>query len=251
MRIALLSDIHGNDFALEAVLSDVADKGSVDAYWILGDLVAIGPSPIRVLEILADLPNSTFVSGNTERYVCKGDRPHPTNEEVLMDGSLLAQRIEIEGDFCWTQGAVTVTGWLEWLSNLPLEIRTWLPDGTSVLCVHASPGQDDGTGIYPGIKQDHLQDLLVDCPEDLIIVGHTHRSFQVQFEKKRIINPGSVSNPFQTEVFASYAILHADKKGYEVFFHRVKYDHKRVIDKLIYINHPARRFIAKHFCVEI
>ena len=46
MRIAILSDIHGNSVALDAVLTDIATQGAVDAYWLLGDLVALGPDPV-------------------------------------------------------------------------------------------------------------------------------------------------------------------------------------------------------------
>ncbi len=52
MRIALLSDIHGNSIALEAVLEDIQAQGDVDAYWVLGDLAAIGYDPVGVLERL-------------------------------------------------------------------------------------------------------------------------------------------------------------------------------------------------------
>ena len=81
MRIAFLSDIHGNDIAIEAVLDHIEQNGGVDTYWILGDLVAIGHAPIRVMEILRDLP-AEIIRGNTERYVCTGDRPGPSLEQV-------------------------------------------------------------------------------------------------------------------------------------------------------------------------
>jgi predicted phosphodiesterase len=55
MRVALLSDIHGNSIALESVLTDIAGQGGANAYWILGDLVALGPDPIGVLEQLSAL----------------------------------------------------------------------------------------------------------------------------------------------------------------------------------------------------
>ena len=65
MRIALLSDIHGNFVALDAVLRDVSARGEVDGYWVLGDIVALGPDPVRVLERLTALPNATIIRGNT------------------------------------------------------------------------------------------------------------------------------------------------------------------------------------------
>ena len=67
MRLGVLSDVHGNRHALEAVLADGAAEG-VDRWWALGDLVAIGPDPVAVLELLADQPDVVATRGNTERY---------------------------------------------------------------------------------------------------------------------------------------------------------------------------------------
>ena len=246
MRIAILSDIHGNDIALQAVLDDINIKGGVDEYWILGDLVAIGHSPIKVLETLQSLPNTAIVRGNTDRYICTGDRPVLSAEYVPADQSLLDLRIEVEGDFCWTQGAVTAAGWLDWLADLPLEFRTKLSDGSRVLCVHASPGLDAGSGISPETKDHELETLLAGCQEDLICVGHTHRPFSRNLAAKRIINPGSLSNPLGSDRRACYAILEADESGYEIGFYRVAYDYQAVLDILARLNHPGRRLITEH-----
>ena len=81
MRLAILSDIHGNAIALKAVLADIERLGGVDALWILGDLVAIGPDPIGVLECIAALPQVYCTRGNTDRYVVTGERPSPSPAE--------------------------------------------------------------------------------------------------------------------------------------------------------------------------
>ena len=147
MKIVLLSDIHGNSIALDAVLADVAAQGGVDAYWILGDLAALGHDPVGAMERLARLPNARFVRGNTDRYLFAGDRPAPSLAEVQADPTRLPVLVEVEGTMAWTQGALTAGGWVEWLAQLPLEIEESLPDGTRVLGVHASPGRDDGMGL--------------------------------------------------------------------------------------------------------
>ena len=126
MNIALLSDIHGNSIALDAVLADIQAQGGVDGYWVLGDLVALGPDPVGVLERLTALPNVQFVRGNTDRYVVSSDRPPPTFADVAANPSRLAVLVEIAGTFAWTQGALTTAGWLDWLKRLPLELRVLL-----------------------------------------------------------------------------------------------------------------------------
>jgi predicted phosphodiesterase len=246
MRIALLADIHGNDIALEAVLADIERKGGVDAYWVLGDLVAIGHAPIKVLERLIALPNVRFVRGNTDRYVCTGDRPSPTVDEVKMKIDLLPVLLEVEGDFSWTQGAVTIGDWFEWLSKLPLEFHEELPDGTKVLGVHAAPNSDDGIGIRPEMNKAEIEEMVSGCEADLICVGHTHYEINIQLNGKRVINPGSVSNPIGTDVRASYAVIIADEQGYQVAHRRVTYNHKKVMEILDAINHPAMEFISQH-----
>jgi predicted phosphodiesterase len=62
MRIALLADIHGNQIALSAVLRDIEARGGVNAYWILGDLVALGPQPVQI-DLRISLPNSARFLG--------------------------------------------------------------------------------------------------------------------------------------------------------------------------------------------
>src|SRR3712207_448878 len=133
MRLALLSDVHGNPIALDAVLADIQDCGGVDGYWILGDLAAIGYDPVTVLERLARLPNVRIVQGNTDRYVVTGERPPPTAADVQANRQLLPTLIEVAQSFAWTQGYVTAAGWLDWLAALPLEQRVTLPDGTRLL----------------------------------------------------------------------------------------------------------------------
>jgi predicted phosphodiesterase len=245
MRIALLSDIHGNHEALEAVLASIASEGNIDAYWILGDLVALGPDPIRVLERLNSLPNVRFVRGNTDRYVAFGDRPGPTAEEVVADSNLAYPLAEVANTFAWTQGMVTAGGWLEWLRGLPLELRETLPDGTRFLGVHASPGRDDGPGVTATMESEQLAALFTQCQENLVCVGHTHQPSEQQLNGIHIVNLGAVSLSRMPEGDASYVVLDATKEGYKVFPQSVSYNRKAVIAKLEALHHPARTHLIR------
>src|SRR5215468_1340268 len=141
MRLAILSDIHGNPLALDAVLADVQSQGEVDSYWVLGDFTALGYDPVTPLEKVTALSHARFTRGNTDRYVVTGDLPVPP-EKALQDPALLPEVIEAARSFAWTRGYLSAAGWLDWLTSLPLEVRLILPDGTSLLGVHASPGRD-------------------------------------------------------------------------------------------------------------
>jgi len=200
MRIALLSDIRGNSIALEAVLEDIQAQGDVNAYWVLGDLAAIGYDPVGVLERLAELPQARLIRGNTDHYLVTGERPKPTIEECEANPALWSACVEAASSFSWTQGAVMVTGRVESLAGLPLENRIVLPDGTRVLCVHASPGRDDGQGVHPGVSKKALKLLVAENEADLVCVGHTHWPMDMRIDGVHLVNVGSVSNSFPPDL---------------------------------------------------
>jgi len=244
--IAILSDIHGNLIALDAVLEDIQQQGGVDQYWILGDLAAIGHDPIGTLEKLALLPNAIFVRGNTDRYLVTGERPKPTIEQCTSNPDLWPARAEVAGNLSWTQGAITVSGWQDWLAALPLEYRTMLPDGTRVLCVHSAPGQDAVSGLYPAASEEALRAMASASDADLLFVGHTHWAMDLTVDGVRLVNSGSVSNPYPPDLRASYVMLAADETSTRLQHRRVAYDHQRVIEALQSVNHPAAEYITGH-----
>jgi len=246
MRIALLADIHGNAIALDAVLADIEREGGADAYWILGDLVAIGPDPVGVLERLSALKGLRVIRGNTDRYVAFNDRPGPSIAEAQADASLLKPLIQVANTFAWTQGMVTAAGWLPWLKELPLDIEMRLPDGTRFLGVHASPGTDDGTGISPASSESEIGILFNNCEANLICVGHTHLPLDRKRKEMHLVNPGSVGLSRTPDLHACYAFLDADNEGYRVIHRRVAFDRQSVIDQLIGLAHPAREYIIYH-----
>lgn len=197
IRHALLSDIHGNLIALEAVLADVAACGGADAYWVVGDIPAIGYDPVGVIERLVALPDTRFVRGNTDRHTVTGELPGgaPSLDDIQNDPQRLQELVLVAESRGWTRGAVTLGGWFDWLAGLPVEQRSALPDGTRLLAVHASPGRDDGPGVHPGLSDDELRDLLAGCEADLVIVGHTHRPLDRAVGAIRVVNLGAYAIP--------------------------------------------------------
>jgi predicted phosphodiesterase len=258
MRIALLADIHGNAIALDAVLADIERLGGTDAYWVLGDLVAIGPDPVGVLERLSKLKGLRVIRGNTDRYVAFNDRPGPTIAQVQADASLLKPLIQVANTFAWTQGMVTAAGWLPWLKELPLDFEMELPDGTRFLGVHASPGTDDGTGISPASSDEEIGALINGCGDEeigalfngcgagLVCVGHTHLPLDRRWNQMHLVNPGSVGLSRTPDLHACYAFLDADSDGYRITHRRVDFDRQAVIDHLVELAHPAREYIVYH-----
>ncbi len=84
MRIAILSDIHGNVLALDAVLADIQRQGPPDLYWVLGDLIALGSDPVAVLERLRASQRS--VHAGQQRSLCAGQRSARAQRERGRNG---------------------------------------------------------------------------------------------------------------------------------------------------------------------
>jgi predicted phosphodiesterase len=244
MRLAILSDIHGNPLALDAVLADIQSQGAVDAYWVLGDFAALGFDPVTPLEKVTALPHARFTRGNTDRYVVTGDLPVPP-EKALQDPALLPEVIEAARSFSWTRGYLSAVGWLDWLTNVPLEVRLILPDGTRLLGVHASPGRDDGPGIGSKQSDDELEQRLAGCEADLVIVGHTHVPLDRHIGRIHVVNLGSISNPVTSGLQATYVLLDADEHGYTILLRRVDYDREAVIHAIEQSHHPTPSFLIE------
>jgi predicted phosphodiesterase len=231
MRVAVFSDVHGNLAALDAVLADAA---GVDGFWVVGDLVAHGPHPAAVLHRLMDLPNARFVRGNTDRYVLTGELPEMIDPDRDIQLALAGAR-----SFGWTSGAIGARGY-EWLATLPIEERVALPDGTTVLLVHASPGRDSGRGIQPTMAKQELRDAgVTDAGAQLIFVGHTHIPTEHTIDGVRVVNLGSVSVPATADRRAMWTLLTADPGGCTIERRYAEYDIEAVTAALDEQHHPS------------
>jgi predicted phosphodiesterase len=245
MRIALISDIHGNNIALEAVLADCAVLG-VDHFWFIGDYAAIGPEPDAVLRRIAAFTNAVFLRGNTDRYVVTGEGPPPTLEAVRSNPALIETYAGIAASLAWTRGFVTASGWFDWLAALPLTHRYTAPNGIRILAVHAAPGTDDGEGIHAGRSNAELADLINGCNADLIFVGHTHESLVRCVGSMLVANLGSVSNPRSDDLRASYVLLDVTATAVSFVHRRVAYDYGAFAEAVRLSRHPSASFIMSY-----
>jgi predicted phosphodiesterase len=237
MRIAVLSDVHGNLAALDAVLAETESEG-VTSYWVLGDLVAYGPRPAEVMERVRGLPGLRCVRGNTDRYVLTGDVGGMI--PAVRDHRLLS---EIHASLAWTR--TEMAGHEAWLDGRPTEERATLDDGTRALLVHASPGRDDGRGAQPHMTEEELSALgFTGAVADLVLVGHTHVAVDLRSKDTRVVNPGPVSLPPQRDGIAHWALITTRDEGYDVEPRRTPYDVDDVVADLDRVRHPAAAWIA-------
>jgi len=237
-----MSDIHGNEAALDAVLADAAGVG-VDRWWVLGDLVLFGPRPLEVVEKLHALP-CDYVGGNTDRYVMTGAQPHPhaTAADAARDVALVERSLAMAAGIGWTQGVLCDTGLIAWLGELPAEQRMTLQDGSSLLGIHASPGADDGPGIDTTSPDDALAGLLTGVDTDLVVGGHTHDPTDRTVGPLRALNPGSVGLPRRLPG-AAWMVIDADDDGVRVEHRRARFDVDAVAADLHRRRHPSAGFV--------
>jgi predicted phosphodiesterase len=247
MKIAIFSDCHGNSIALDAVLGEISEIG-VDACWVVGDLVALGPDPAGCLQRLMRLENALFVRGNTDRYTLTGDLsaslPAVRDQMPLAD---VQQVVEMTRSFAWTRGAVTAAGAYDWLAAIPVEQRVTLPDGTRVLIVHAAPGTDDGTGILPEMSDDEIAEILQGTEADLVIVAHTHQPLDRTVNGVRVVNLGCTALPLLAERRSMWTLLQADENGYTVERRLTPYDVAAVIRAIDDSHHPQAEWLKMRY----
>jgi predicted phosphodiesterase len=218
MRVAVLSDIHSNLAALEAVLGSL---GTVDAVWHLGDVVGYGPEPDGVVERLLQV-GALGVKGNHDDAACGG----ATIESFNPEARAVAE---------WTRARVSERT-RAYLEALP---QILVPDGSDFTLAHGSPRDPiweylDSTWI----AQENLEIVRTShC-----LVGHTHvpvvfrertrggvamtaaePESRLKFDRRRmILNPGSVGQPRDGNPAASYMVL--DTAAGFATWHRVAYD---------------------------
>lgn len=191
MRLAVLSDVHGNVWALESVLAD-AERRHPDAFVLLGDLLADGPDPVGSLALLRTLPDATYARGNTDRYLGGLDQVVPPRSEMP----------DLIATWQWAVDQLGEGG-CRFLAGLPTDVALETPAGR-LLATHGVPGNDEGF-IYPA-RSDTWTDLDQHGVR-LLLVGHTHRPFVLETGAGTVVNPGSVGIPEQTGWRATYALL--------------------------------------------
>jgi putative phosphoesterase len=216
MRIAFISDIHGNFHALELALADIA-KAKVDQIICLGDVASLGPQPHEVVTRLLEL-QIPCIQGNHESYLL--------NPKLTEDHLPWLRETEL---WCLTQ--LTPSD-MDFLRSFQPNIRLNVDDKTSLLCYHGSPRSNE-EWIYPTISTESLDEIFDGQSATVLIGGHTHVQMTRQHKGRLIINPGSVGMPFEFPSpgekmhmlrWAEYAIVdHTDRK-LTVTLHRLPID---------------------------
>jgi putative phosphoesterase len=222
LRVGLISDLHGNLPALDAVLAELEGE-TLDQLVCLGD-VAVGPYPAETIARLRGLECQT-VRGNWDDWLAHGI-PH-------LDGDHGARLTE-QGRWWGERLSAADRAYLDALPKT-LEV---LFDGGSLYCFHGSPRSHSDV-IHPETTDAALREMLGERPEPLLAGGHTHIQFARPYGSAILLNPGSVGLPFErwpptggTRVlpWAEYAVLESRDGEVSVDLRRVDYDVRPLLE---------------------
>ena len=224
MKIAVISDIHGNMEALDAVMEDIKNQ-QCEKIFVLGDYAMAGPDPKSAVDYFMEQAyNSDYemIQGNTDLMIVdfnldlydalKGKAP--VMAEALKDDAKQLDASE-----------------KQFLQNLPIQKEVEL-EGVKFLLVHGSPRRNN-EDILAETPMKKVEEMLADVDAQVVLCGHTHIPCGFQTSKKQtVVNVGSVGRPFTKEPKSCYLTITVNDGKCVFEHHLVKYNNKKASEKL-------------------
>lgn len=227
MKIGVISDIHSNIYALDAVLKDI-EKRNVDLIVCTGDLVGYATRPnevintIRKNKVLSIMGNYDDAIGNY-RLVCGCDYPDPKDaEKAGLSMHFTSQTTKVENK--------------EYLRNLPKEL-IFNFDNKTIRFVHGSTRL---INEYLKENSKEADEVMSELVEDILVCGHTHIPYAKYYGEKLLVNAGSVGKPKTGNPHANYVIIDMKNEDeiaktlsrVEVEIIQVKYDFEKIAKEI-------------------
>jgi putative phosphoesterase len=219
MQLAVISDIHGNCFALDAVLADIRRQG-IERIVCLGDAIQGGAQPAETVKRLREV-GCPIVMGNADAWLLTGletsSNEQVTEQQLAVRAWSLAQLSEKDRAF---------------IRQFQPTIEMVLEAGKKLLCFHGSPHSFDDI-ILPDTSEDTLSQLLSGFDATLMTGGHTHTQQLRRIRNAWYFNPGSVGlaynwhlsgEQFRADPRAEYAIVTSEGEGIGITFRHVPFD---------------------------
>lgn len=209
MKLALISDVHANLIALQAVLEDVATRW-VDTILCAGDVVGYYPYPVETIALFQER-RIISIQGNHDRA-------------VINAGSLDLNPMASSA-VAWTASNIDAPS-LSFLRGLPRSLHVER-DGVRIAIYHGAPFDDD----HYVFEDEATEDLLRMAECDLLVLGHTHVPFIRRHGRGMIVNPGSVGQPRDGDPDASYAIYDTERRT--AIYLRIPYNITEVVERTL------------------
>lgn len=217
MKIAVISDIHGNMQALNAVLEDIK-KENCDKIFCLGDLAMAGPEPAKAIETVKKLYDEgqlELIQGNTDEMIA--------NEEICIP--LVKEKFPIMGNALEDDVKNISEEFKTFLKNLPKQ-KEFEIAGFKVLLVHGSPRKND-ENIFPNMPMDEIDEIIKRTSANIIFCGHTHIPCGYQTTNNQtVINVGSVGRPFTKNPQACYVVARFYNESFDITHKLIDYDNE-------------------------
>jgi len=227
MRIAIISDIHGNALAFEAVDRDIQAQ-KIDQIICLGDAIQGGPQPAAVVQLLRRL-GCPVVMGNADAWLISGLE--------TADEGIPPERLRKMGEIRnWSLSQLSQED-RAYISSFQPTVTVTLGDGIDLLCFHGSPTSFDDV-IVPAAPEEVFQKFLGPYADHILTGGHTHAQQIRRNGKYFFFNPGSVGfayshnqpdDQFYADPWAEYAILTAENGRVGLEFRRIPFDSNELI----------------------
>jgi putative phosphoesterase len=234
MRIAIVSDIHGNLTAFEAVLADLRETAP-DLVLHGGDLADSGSSPVEIVDRVRDL-GWFGVAGNTDEMLF---RPASLGEFAAQSPPSLQPLCAVIEEMAAATRALLGEERLAWLRNLPRVQQAKMQAGSMAL-VHASPG-DLWRALAPDASDADLESAYAPLGQPIAVYAHIHRPYTRSVGRRTIANTGSVSLSYDGDPRASYLLLDGDKPS----IRRIAYDLEKEVKALAVCGLPHADWIAR------
>jgi putative phosphoesterase len=236
MQLAVISDIHGNCFALDQVLEDIRQQG-IEKIVCLGDAIQGGAQPAETIERLREL-KCPIVMGNADDWLLTGQETS-TQEQVS------EQQRKVRA---WSLAQLSNED-LAFIRQFQLTVEIPLEGGKKLLCFHGSPHSYDDI-LLPETPDETFRQLLGGFDANLLTGGHTHTQQLRRLGDTWYFNPGSVSLAYnwelskeglQVDPWADYAIVASEGARLGITFRHVPFD----VDELARIIRASGKPYAK------
>lgn len=190
MKLAVLSDIHGNLPALQAVARELAGVPGLQQVLVGGDLCFGGLEPAQCLDFVRDHGYAAIL-GNTDAILVEAARD-PESQEA---DDLLA----------WTLAQLN-DDHLLYLADLPFHLRMVPEEGHDLYLVHATPWSVEEP-VLPDAPEEVVRHIFEEAGARLVVYGHVHKQYRRTWQDRLLVNPGSVGFPLDGDPRPAYAIF--------------------------------------------
>ena len=241
MRVAVISDIHGNAVAFDAVLADISAQ-AVERVVCLGDAVQGGAQPVETVARLRELA-CPVVLGNADDFLLAGavdDGEPVTAKQLAVRDWSFAQLSQADRDF---------------IAGFAPTVELDLGSDRRLLCFHGSPASF-GDILFPETPEEEYTRLLCPHVPALMTGGHTHVQQLRRIGPTFFFNPGSVGlayNPRQTDEpiradpWAEYAVLDINGPDWAITFRRVPFDVAALVEVTLASGSPGAADIVARY----